>query len=111
MTANFSVTNLTATSITATSITETSSFRYKTNIRPLQDTVVPKLKPVIYDRTDGSAVNEAGLIAEDVVEVAPNLVKYDADNNPDGVHYTRVIPYLVDHIQRLEKRIEDLENG
>ena len=96
----------------ATSITETSSIRYKENIRNLEASqLLSQLRPVIYDRKDGSSRDEAGFIAEEVNEISPNLVTKDKGGLVDGVHYTRIIPYLVAKIQELEETVRELKDG
>lgn len=54
-----------------------SSQRYKKNIRDLDNSSsIYNLRPVKFDRKDGSAVDEVGLIAEEVELVMPELVSY-----------------------------------
>jgi hypothetical protein len=73
---NPSTNTLTVTNLSATSITETSSIAYKENVSPIDSALdkVLQLMGVTYDRKDGSRKNEAGLIAEDVAKVLPNIV-------------------------------------
>jgi len=100
---------LTVGTLSATTITETSSLRYKTNILGLGGALdaVRLMRGVVYDRRDGSAVGESGLIAEELFKVAPSLVKLDAEGRPDAIHYTRVIAYLVEAIKELERKINE----
>jgi len=54
-----------------------SSGRYKENIRNLTDASwIYDLSPKIFDRKDGSSVDEYGLIAEEVEEINPRIVSY-----------------------------------
>ena len=92
-------------------ITELSSIRYKENVRNLDSSIVPLLRPVLYDEKDSDGKDIPGLIAEEVAEVCTNVVSYNEEGNPEGLQYSRLIPYLIDHIQKLEKRIEDLEKN
>jgi hypothetical protein len=92
-------------------ITELSSIRYKENVRDLDASIIPQLRPVLYDEKDSDGKDIPGLIAEEVAEVCTNVVSYNEEGNPEGLQYSRLIPYLIDHIQKLEKRIEDLENN
>jgi len=92
--------------LTASSITETSSVVLKENIRPISDAVdaIARLEGVTYDRKDGSSTNEAGLIAEEVEKVLPNLVK------DKGVHYTKLTVYLLEAVKQLTREIDLLKN-
>jgi len=92
-------------------ITELSSIRYKENVRDLDASIIPQLRPVLYDEKDSGGKDIPGLIAEEVAEVCTNVVSYNEEGNPEGLQYSRLIPYLIDHIQKLEKRIEDLEKN
>lgn len=104
-----------------------SSRRYKTNIRPYN--VDPRklfqLQPVIFDRIPQidpasgqplpAAVNEYGLIAEDVAGYLPEIVTYfdhGDGNGPvvDGVRYDLIGLALLDVIQDFLRQINDLKN-
>lgn len=114
-----------------------SSIKYKENVKDYVDSSdIYKLRPVEYDRKDGSTINEKGLIAEEV-ELAdvdiPNLVSYkrgeriidtgkkdefgepitrieyyDTDE-PETVNYSRLIVPLLREVQRLNERVKALE--
>ena len=90
---------------TAQSITETSSIALKENVQPIENALdkIVQLAGVIYDRKDGSATNEPGLIAEDVKKVIPELVT----ENAESVYYTKIGAYLIEAIKSLK---EDLDN-
>lgn len=92
-------------------ITELSSLRYKENVRDLDSSIVPLLRPVLYDEKDSDGKDIPGLIAEEVAEVCTNVVSYNEEGEPEGLQYSRLVPYLIDHIQKLEKRIEELEKN
>lgn len=97
--------------LTVTSITESSSIALKTNIEPIENALekLLALTGVIYDRKDGSRNREAGLIAEDVSKVLPNLVTTDRDGNPEGVQYTKITAYLIEAIKSLKNEIDSLK--
>jgi hypothetical protein len=97
----------TFTTLTATSITETSSIALKENISPITGALdaIQKLVGVVYDRKDGSSVNEAGLIKEEVEKVLPNLV------NGDGVHYTKLTAYLIEAVKELTQEVNRLKSN
>lgn len=96
----------TFTTLTATSITETSSIVYKENVNPINDALnsVLQLTGVTYDRKDGSAIKEAGLIKEEVEKVLPNVVK------GDGINYTKLTAYLIEAVKELTDEVNNLKS-
>lgn len=100
------------TTLTASSITETSSIAYKENVTPIDNALeaVTKLAGVIYDRKDGSSTNEAGLIAEEVEKVLPNIVSYK-DGKAEGIQYTKLTAYLIEAVKSLTQEVKDLKEG
>lgn len=98
--------------VTCTTLVETSSIAFKENVNPLQDALdkILQLTGVIYDRKDGTSFNEAGLIAEDVNRIIPELVTKDVNGNPYGVKYTKVVAYLVESIKSLHNEIVELKS-
>ncbi|EHQ8141935.1 prophage tail fiber N-terminal domain-containing protein [Escherichia albertii] len=106
----------------------TSSRRYKTDIESLENRYADellKLRPVWYRSTcerDRKEWGHYGLIAEEVGEIAPQYVHWreavDDDDPEDislngmvaeGVMYDRLVVPLIHHIQKLTKRVEELE--
>jgi hypothetical protein len=96
--------------LTVTAITESSSRALKMNINPIDNALdaILKLKGVTYDRKDGSTQNEAGLIAEQVNKILPNIVSKDAKGKPTGIHYTKLTAYLIEAVKSLQLEINDL---
>jgi len=88
-----------------------------------------RLRPVTfrYRQTDadGPQPVEYGLIAEEVAEIYPDLVVYDAEGAPETVQYRKVNAMLLNEVQRqareaqalrqviqdLVDRVEQLESG
>jgi hypothetical protein len=93
--------------LTATSLTETSSKRYKENIIDLHNSLekVLAMRGVAYNRK-GSSETEIGLIAEEVVEVVPEIINFTEDGEPDSVSYGRVTALLIESIKEQQKQIE-----
>ena len=91
---------------TFTSITETSSIALKENVNPITNALdaIMQLAGVTYDRKDGSSINEAGLIKEEVEKVLPNLVK------DDGVYYTKITAYLIEAVKELSAEVSRLKS-
>lgn len=88
-----------------------SSKRYKDNIANMDDSVsVMGLNPVEFTyKSDLSEEKQYGLIAEEVHEEFPYLCIYDREGRPDSVKYHELPVFLLKEIQRLNKRIEELE--
>jgi len=94
--------------LTVTNIVESSSITLKENINPIENALdsILRLTGVVYDRKDGSRKNEAGLIAEQVNEILPNLVTKDINGNPEGINYTKLGAYLIEAVKSLKKEID-----
>lgn len=97
--------------MSAGSITETSSIALKENISPIENALdsIVKLAGKIYDRKDGSSKNEAGLIAEEVNEIIPNVVKKDQFGNPESIYYSRLSAYLIEAVKTIKEEIDTLK--
>jgi len=102
--------NVTGT-LSCTTLTETSSITFKENVNPISNALdnITKLVGVTYDRKDGSAKQKAGLIAEEVEQVLPNVVQKDNDGNPSSIAYTNLIAYLIESIKELKQEIDILK--
>ena len=89
--------------------TVSSSRRFKDDIHDLGGIGqrLQHLRPVRFRYTkpfaDGSTPVQYGLIAEEVAEVLPELVAYDADGQPATVMYHVLPSLLVEEVQRLER--------
>ena len=99
--------------LTVTGLTESSSITLKENVMPIDNALdaILKLVGVTYDRRDGSTKGEAGLIAEEVNKVIPNIVSKDISGNPEGIHYTKLTAYLVESIKTLKAEIDQLKGN
>ena len=103
--------------INATTFNSTSDRRIKKDIQNINlIESIQDLKPRYYYNKI-SKKKEFGFIADELQEILPELVngeinQYDKDNNPilQSINYTQLIPLLVYYIQKLEKRIQTLEN-
>jgi hypothetical protein len=99
----------------------TSSHRYKKNIRDFSLTPeqLLQLRPVIYDRkaknaddyTPAVSADEVGLIAEEVEQVAPELVEY-FDGQVDNVRYhllgVALLPLVQAHERTIDQQATDI---
>ena len=95
--------------------TASSSRRYKEDINDLGDVseILMGLRPVTFRYkkafNDGSKPLQYGLIAEEVANVDPMLVVYNADGQVESVKYHLLPTLLLSEYQRQQRRIEDLE--
>jgi hypothetical protein len=94
--------------------TASSSRRYKTEIKPMDKAseTILALKPVSFRykmHKDNSP--QFGLIAEEVAEVNPDLVIYDADGNPYAVRYDAVNAMLLNEFLKEHQKVEALHAG
>ena len=102
--------NITAAgTIKGETIRSTSDRRMKTDIKPVEGAteVIAKLKPVGFKwKSDGHG--SYGFIAQDVVEVIPELV-HGSDKQGYSLEYNGIIPFLVAEVQSLRKELEELK--
>ena len=87
-----------------------SSLRFKQEVRDMggaSDRLM-RLRPVTFEyreAVDGAVDGRHyGLIAEEVAEVAPELVVYDGEDQPFSVRYHLLAPLLLNEIQKQERR-------
>ncbi len=97
----------------ASAFTQQSSQKYKKDITELTDDEAQKilmLRPVKYDYINEEDGTDCyGLIAEEVNTVIPYPIVYDSEGNPDGIDYSKFVPYLIKMIQLHDNRITVLE--
>jgi len=111
-----------------------SAVRFKENIRNLDNSeLIYQLRPIMYDRKDGSAKDAVGLIAEEVAEVMPKSVVFERDitwekpldtggpestheiesikqtDVPFAVNYSSLIVPMLKEIQKLREEVNILK--
>lgn len=92
-----------------------SSRRYKEDIQPMGSVSEQlfALRPVSFRYKevdeDGRQPVQYGLIAEEVAEVFPEIVVYDADGQPETVSYHVLSTLLLNELQKEARRIAELE--
>jgi hypothetical protein len=94
--------------------TTTSSARFKRNVEDMGESsdLLAKLRPVRFhyrEEVVGEAearVPQYGLIAEEVAEVAPEIVTYDDEGQPYSVRYEVLGPLLLNEMQKQQRVIE-----
>ncbi len=86
-----------------------SSRRWKTNIQTLPNALakVEQMRGVSYD-LKGSGKHEIGVIAEEVGEVIPEVVSFDANGkDAQGVDYSRLTAVLIEAVKEQQRQIQD----
>jgi hypothetical protein len=97
--------------ITATGdVVAFSDKRLKTNIEKIADPLnkLSKLSGYTFDRTD-TGIRQAGLIAQEVEQVLPEVV-FTNDDGIKGVAYGNLVSLLVESIKAQQEEIVDLKN-
>jgi hypothetical protein len=81
----------------------TSAERFKRNVSTMGNTssALMKLRPVTFIyKNDPSNTRQYGLIAEEVRQVYPELVTYDAQGKLESVRYEQLIAMLLNELQK-----------
>ena len=93
--------------------TVSSSIRFKDNVHDMGNESSPAmdLRPVTFEYKTHPGVKQYGLIAEEVAEHMPRLVVHDKDGNVESVKYHELPAILLNELQKLSKRVEELEKG
>ncbi len=92
--------------------TVSSSGRLKEDIRDMGDIsqTIYHLRPVKFRYreafADGQKPVQAGLIAEEVADVFPDLVVRDRSGQPETVKYDLLVPLMLNELQRQQRRVE-----
>jgi hypothetical protein len=95
--------------------TTSSSSRVKEDIRDIaaESDGLLSLRPVAfkYNRElDPTGAAQYGLLAEDVAEIYPELVVYDAEGRPEAIRYQLLDGLLLNEIQKQHRKIEGQES-
>jgi hypothetical protein len=88
-----------------------SSRRWKTNIRPITSSLekIQRLQGVEYDWKEGGK-HDIGLIAEEVGEVIPEVVTFEANGvDAQSLDYARLVALLIEGMKEQQKQIEELK--
>ena len=95
--------------------TVSSSRRFKEDIQDMGEASsgLLRLRPVTFRYqkpfADGSKPVEYGLIAEEVVEVYPDLVVKGADGQVETVQYQKLTPMLLNELQKEHQHVRQLQ--
>ena len=91
-------------------INSTSDVRLKTNIKTLTNPLdkVLQMRGVEYDRIDLEGKHQIGVIAQEIEEVAPELVSSDGDGMK-SVSYGNITAILIEAVKEQQKQIDELK--
>ena len=101
----------------AFSTTVGSDIALKKNVTVIDNALdkVSQLKGVLFDWRRKDKGSSAGLIAQDVEKVLPQLVKettaLDGNDSHKNLNYNGIIGLLVESIKELKDEIQELKNG
>ena len=102
--------------ISASAFNVNSSRRYKENITEMTEEEANKILDVDVKMFDykkrENGTNVAGVIAEEVYNILPNVVtlaKVNENEMPDSVDYSKFVPYLIKEIQMLKNEVDELK--
>jgi len=90
-----------------------SSARWKTNVRTIDHAMekVGQLRGVYFDWKEQGA-HDMGMIAEEVGQVIPEIVDYEANGtDASSLAYDRLVALLVEALKEQEARIAELEQA
>ena len=88
-----------------------SSLRFKEQVRDMGESSsgLMKLRPVTFlyksEYDPGPRTRQYGLIAEEVANVYPELVTYDAEGQPNAVKYQYLTTMLLNELQKQHRRL------
>ena len=95
--------------------TTSSSVRFKENINPMMNTsFIYDLNPVNFTyKVDNGEITRFGLIAEEVEQVSggEHLVGHDKEGRVDYVGYDRLVPMLLNELQKLKSEFDSFKKG
>ncbi len=96
--------------LVAGSLSETSSMTLKRDINPIENALekILNLEGVTYFRKADDTF-EAGLIAERVNEIIPELVGKNAEGKPETVFYTKITAYLIEAVKTLKQELDSIK--
>ena len=85
-----------------------SDKKLKDNIETLDGTKVFDMRGVSFNRNDQDGRLSSGIIAQELEQIAPELV-HDAEDGTKGVSYGNTVGYLIEAIKLLKAEIEELK--
>lgn len=100
-----------AAEVEAVKFNSVSARRHKTNIKPIEQAseLIKQLEGVTFDwKKDGS--HDIGMIADEVYEVIPEIVKVDDAGNIEGLAYDHIVAVLIEGFKEQQAKIDKILN-
>jgi len=99
-------------------ITELSDARYKTDVRQIENalSIVDSMKGYSYKKSDTKQEvykmtdTNVGFLAQELKDVLPEVVTYDADTDRYGVIYSNITAVLVEALKEMHHKYKKLED-
>ena len=85
-----------------------SDARLKENIKPCDTDIINQLDVVQFDWKESGEHVSAGLIAQDVEKILPELV-HENPKQMKSLNYTGLVPHLIKKVQEQQKEIDSLK--
>ena len=85
-----------------------SDKKLKDNIETLDGSKVFDMRGVSFNRNDQDGRLSSGIIAQELEQIAPELV-HDSEDGTKGVSYGNTVGYLIEAIKLLKAEIEELK--
>jgi hypothetical protein len=91
-------------------LNSTSDAKLKENLQPIDgENIIKQLQPFQFDWIY-SGKKSYGLIAQQVEQILPELVSENHDGTK-SVHYIPIIAILIDSVNKLQERVQELEKN
>ena len=91
-----------------------SDVRLKTNLVPMSNSLdrVMEMQPYEFDWVEErGGDHDTGLLAQDMLEMMPEIVSKGADDIHYTIRYKKLIPTLINAIQELQQEVKELKNA
>ena len=94
-------------------VTAYSDARVKENVKTIDNALekVCGIRGVTFDRTDEDLKNQMGVIAQEVLEVLPEVVNYNEEKDRYTVAYGNMVGVLIEAIKELKAEIDELKGA
>lgn len=93
----------------ATAFNTSSDGRLKDDLRPVFDALGTILKLDVHDFAwKSTGKRSVGLVAQEAINVIPQMVTHDHITDTWGIDYSKAVPHLIRAIQELEAKIKHL---
>lgn len=95
-----------------TSISQLSDIRMKENIKQLSSDIIDDVKTYSFTMKNAKNNNKThyGVIAQELQQLAPELIEENENQHYLSVNYIELIPMLIHRVQQQQQQINELKN-